>query len=345
MSSFAYLFDLQGNMLDEIDGIFRREWKLNTVGKCSFTYPVGDAKFKKGIFQPGNHIVVLHNGGLPKWGGKLLLPRKWGNGTVKIECLSAGNIFNSRYGPEPPIMPYMKSGVPGNVYREIVKVANDSENALLVNGDIFDASRKGAATQISPATPLMTNIAQIVQQSKEEWDVTPLVVNNRLTLLANWYQQRGRKINRALNNKNCKIVEDSLTEKGPIWNRIFAFDSTGSTTNYYVAVDEDSRKEFGLFAKPLPVSSSDSTAIGSAAISELERYAWPTSLFNATLNYDEALIAEVADLGNKLPFENAEAGFGDNGKVGTDTWTRIYGMAFTDGDSEVALTLNKEGSA
>lgn len=341
MASWALFFDRQGNLLDEYPGSFSRAWKLSAVSECNFTIHVNDPHFTKRNFTTGNFLAIYHDGGLKPWVGNLDLPQKWGSKLVKIKAFSAENIFNRRTGPV-AILPYFETGPGGTVYKKLVKLANEQEDALLTVGDVYLNDSKNVGTEISPATSLMTNLLQILKTSREDYDITPQVINNKLVLLANWYKRRGQTINDGLNDSNCKIIDDALTVKGPIWNQVFGYDGSGETTTSYTARDEASIKEHGLFAKPLSVSSGDQAVVTATAEREVLTYAWPKNLFAATVTYNKATIQKLIDLGNQLPFENADAGFGAGGRVGVDAWVRIFGIAYSDGDSEVTLTLNKE---
>jgi hypothetical protein len=335
VASWGLLFDRRGHLQDEFDAVFKRSWGINSVGECKFTLPVNDAKNTEANFQFGNPLLVLNNDGLPPWVGRLDTPRGWGAKTNKHSALSYESIFSDRVGTYGK--PYGVINPAGLLFRKIIQVANEEDDTLIRLGDIYDGGGK-SGMNISPATLLSDNIAKVLKQSGHEYDVTPVMVENRLKLYGNWYIRQGIETGGSLNDGNCRIDENSLNETGPIKNWLIGMGNNEDTLTHYVAKDELSKYRYGLRAAPLDVDSGALEGIKACTEYELRMLKKPRRTTASNVNDTYPLLRK----GNVLKFESAEAGYGVKGIIGTQADVRIIGMAYSDDVDGVALTIMED---
>lgn len=334
MSSHALIFDKKGFLLDELDGTFMRSWKRNAAGTCSFAIPAGHHKTTERNFVFGNPIVVYHNGGLPPWVGRIETPRDWGRPNVTVHAVSAEAIFSERAGI-PYMLIYRSRGPAGSCYGELVRIANIEEDTLMRPGQIYYGGRD-TSTLLAPHVPFDKNITQLLKRSGHDYDITPLVVDNRLTLQANWYKRLGADLDMSLNENNCEMRENTLREEGPIKNSIFAF--CEDKLLFAQSRDEASINKFGLRMKPLSVQAEDQETVQYNADVELEKMAWPRKTFQAMPRQLESITIRLR-VGNRFTYENARVGFGKDGH-GTEGRVSIEAMAFKD-DEAIGVTLKE----
>lgn len=338
MASWAYLFDRRGNLLDEFDGVFQKSKGINSVGECRFTLAVSNPKNIKSNLRFKNWIVVFNDNGLDNWVGRLDTPRSWGGGTNKHFAYSAEGIFSDRIGSY--TIPYGILNTAGVCIKQIIKIANEDDDTLIRAGNIFTGGTR-CGTFISPATLLMENIAQIVKQSGHEWEIVPQIVNNKLRLYLNWYERQGTVVDGSLNDRNCKIDEDSLSETGPIKNAILGVGNNQEIRTHFLARSRSSIEEYGLQATRIDVDAGEAAGVQALTQQQLARLAWPRNMFKATAtNVDNTY--QRLRLGNVLPFENSNAGYGANGMIGTQNRVRIWGMADSGTVEGVALSILEE---
>jgi hypothetical protein len=338
MTSWANLFDRSGHLLDEFDGTFQRSWGINAVGECKFTLPVRALKNTNQNFRFKNWLVVFNNEGLPPWVGRLETPRGWGNKTNKHKALSAESVFANRIGTY--TLPYGLVQPAGVIFRRLINIANDAEDTLIHPGKIFGEGGR-CGTFISPATLLSENIAQILKQSGHEYEIEAQVVNNQLTLLGNWYDRMGETVDGGLNDRNCGIDEESLSEVGPIYNVVLGLGKGDQLKTHHLAINQNSIDEYGRNETRVDVDSEAAEGVLALTEQELARLAWPHKMYRATATNKNGTYALLRK-GNVLAFENSDAAYGAQGRIGTQEQVRIYGMAANDDVQGVALTIIEE---
>lgn len=336
MASWGLLFDRQrGHILDEFDGSFKRSWGINSIGECRFTLPINDRKNNETNFQFGNHLVVLNDDGLPPWSGRLETPRSWGNKTNKHFAVSHESFFRDRVGTY--TLPYGLLQPAGVIFKQLIRIANEEEDTLIRAGDVFTGGQR-CGTIISPIVPLIDNIEKILKQSGHEYEIVPVVANNRLTLYGNWYAEQGVDTGSSLNDSNCRIDENSLSENGPIYNKLIGVGKEQQIQNHHVAIDQRSRGRYGLRVAPYEVDAVEAVAVEALTEQQLRAVAYPRRAFRATASKVGGLYYLLRK-GNRMQFESTEAGYGLHGVIGTQATVRIYGMAYTDDLDGVALTI------
>lgn len=330
MASKGYIFDWRhGHLLDEIDSEFECTWTMSAVDTCKFGYPDNPTKNTKELFEFGNWLCVLNDEGLPPWVGKLEPPRARGRNLVKHNALSAPNIFNQRIGTYQ--LPRGLLDTAGNIYRELLHITNAEENTLIHPGEIFMGG-KVCGTIISPATNLMFNVEQLLKQSGHDYSIDPLIVDNRLTLQANWYERKGAMIDRGLNEGNCELDNDALEDTGPIYNIVLGLgpESGNQVRTHFLAREQPSIDKYCARATRYNAPSGEAPAVEALTNAEVKRLAYPRRVFKGTASSADGLYS-VLRLGNILPFDG----------LGVQAYVRLLGMSHKDGTEGTALTLKE----
>jgi hypothetical protein len=322
VASKGYFFDRQGQMLDEIDAVFVRGYKPNDVTTCNFEAPTADLHNTDVNTNFGDFLVILNSEGLAAWVGRIDPPQSWGDDKVEHTAYSAEDVFNIRNGPI--TLPYSIHNPAGAIFRELIKIANNEEDTLVRPGEIYEGGTMCGAL-ISPLSTLMTNVRGLVKRSGQEWDITPSIVKNRLTLYANWYEKRGQVLDRSFNPENCKMHEGSLSVVGPIYNVILGLGQENSQGGRKLHMTRDlaSIAKYGMRFTKYEVNFESQEAVD-----------------YFTENVDD--LYPLLRLGNIAPYENPKAGFGKGGTVGTQAYVRIMAMAYSDDEEGVELTLQEE---
>ena len=338
MSSWAYVFSRRGEMLDEFGGVFKKSSGVLSIGELRFNLSVDDEKNSEPTLRFKNWIVVLNDEGKAPWVGRLDRDRGWGGGTSKHFAYSAEDMFNDRCGTYG--LPYGLLTTAGLIVKKAIMIANEDEDTLIRPGDIFTGGEQ-CGTFISPATYLSENLAQVVKQSGHEWEIVPQIVDNRLRLYLNWYERMGQDVDGGLNNRNCKIDEDSLSETAAIKNKIVGIGSDKQVQTHFMAMNQASRDKYGLQVGRIDVSAGTKEGVEFLTKQELARRAFEQDMFKATAtNIDDTY--QYLRNGNVLTFENSRAGYGANGTIGTQSKVRIMGMADSDSVEGIGLNILKE---
>lgn len=337
MASWGLLFDRRGYLLDEIETTFRRSWGVNMVGDCRFTLPINDPKNNLNNMQFGNHLVVMNDDGLPMWSGRLETPRTWGNKTNKHIALSHAKWWQDRLGKY--TIPYGLLQPAGAIARHLVWIANLREDTLMRIGDVFSGGKR-CGTTISPELLLADNIDQIIKQSGNEYQILPVINSNKLILYLYWYAQMGVITGASLNDSNCRIDENSLSENGPIKNLLVGVGKEKQIQNHHLAINHASWNQYGLREGPLEVDAVEAVAVKTITEQQLAIMAQPSRTFRATASPVDGLY-KLLRPGNTMQFESAEYGYGERGIIGTQAEVRIMGMAYSDDVDGVALTITR----
>jgi hypothetical protein len=335
MASWGLLFDRRGHLQDEFESSFKRSWGINMVGQCRFTLPINDPKNTLQNFEFGMHLVVMNDEGLPPWSGRLETPRVWGNKTNKHYAESHAKYWQDRIGEY--TIPYGLLQPAGTIIKRIIRIANMREDTLLRPGDIFTGGKK-CGTVISADQYLAENVEQIIKQSGHEYEIVPVVNNNRLILYLNWQSQLGIETGVSLNDSNSRIEENSLSENGPIKSLILGTGKVNEIKNHHLAIDHASWQRYGLREMPLEVDAVEAVAVKVMTEQQLDELADPSRTFRATASNVDGLY-QLLRLGNRVQFESVESGYGKRGIIGTQAAVRILGMACADEVDGAALTI------
>jgi len=328
------IFDRGGFKLTEIVADADRSWLINEYGHCEFTLPVIDANCRKRFLQFGNLILIEHPK-LPKWGGVIDVPRKWGNNLVTITAYTAEYLFKFRdttYGGA--------QRTPGEIYRNTIRKINVSGDIRVKEGTIWDGGKaNGTEVKRDNAYDFIKNE---LDKAEVEWCLIPqLDAGGRLYFDANLYEKLGDpKAYELKEGVNIELNEDTLTEDGVIANHIFGI-GTGATWNErpkYDAVDLTSENDYGWRDEKLKVEHNTVGKVEEESNKELNKRKNPEKNFDlSVLDYGLAWLNLA--LGNELPVHLSVCGFNGD-KLGTDAKIRIKGMAYLENKGVVRLILD-----
>ena len=338
MTSWAYVYDRSGNLLDEFDGTFRRSWGINALGQCNFALSVLDAKNTRANLEFGNYIVVNNNEGLPLWVGRMEPPRSWGASTTKHSAVTPEILFREMNGAMG--WGYHLIDSPGGILRTLIGVINEEDDKLLREGDIIGGDSRVAVT-IEPSMTLFEGWDSVLSLYRYEWDITPLIAENRLQLMVNLYDDQGENTNDGLNDMNCRIDEEnSLTENGPIYNKIFLYSNQRPRRCFTSVQNNESIERYGERVIPVGVDTVSTDSLEVVGERMLRTMAFPRRTFKATASNIDGLYSRLR-LGNLFYLESVKYGYAGQGIVGTQSEVRILGMAYNDSTDGVALTIEK----
>lgn len=219
MSSRIRIYDRPtGRILADVVASAGRAWKLNDAGKCEFEVGLSSLAAKPEICRFRNFVYVTHEY-LPAWGGYLWTPRKFDDvaGTVNLMAVGAERLLGLRRS-EGAIK---FSGTAGDVFVELIKLANKREDLRIRVGEIYSGG-KSLVYKLGETSSIYEDVKKLAALSGNEWAIEPTVeVNGNLAFLANWYERRGNLQSTILEQGvNFEAAANVLTEQGNLVNDV-----------------------------------------------------------------------------------------------------------------------------
>lgn len=345
------IFSPLGYQLAEVDAMTRRGWVLNEPGRCEFTLPIYDAfaggfnaKMNGGTFAFGNYVLIDHkpsvnadgssNGVLPQWVGILATPRQWAYGKITFTALSAEYVLQLRATPTD----YIAQGSPGQIFAQIITWANDQSynpGGYPIRLGAIDLSGPVAAQVMKVSC--LEEVRTLYKANGYDWDIQPsLDANNRLSLIANWYQRKGVQVFRYFTNLNMMSADPILTEQGQWYNTIRSYSEASSTgnRNFTLVQDAASLAANGLanLNQVWPGTDGAVSAVGTQVV-----YNKGLAFITANKKPVTTFVPAILDSGNDFSYLNIGnfwfiqtdiAGFLPNGSIGTNGLARITAMEY-----------------
>jgi hypothetical protein len=321
-------YDLDGTPITEVESISTRSWRLNDCGEINFLLSIYDEKCRQDVIEFGRFVMVTHPK-LPPWAGPIDTPREWGSFQVMVHGYSGERQLFKRFGALQTI-----TGTPGNLFQQIVNIANREGDTLIRVGSIWSDGK--SAPRKLEYRDLLTEVKELAQKSKNDFGIEPAIENQKLVFRAHWWKQRGEKCNLTLqeggDGHNMESNQTPLREQGDLVNDLLGYGDGASWASRLKSrrKNETSRKRFGLyqFAMAFPDAKSQ-TALDQAVEAELARRAFPRkSMALSALDVGDTWLA--LRLGNILPAKQSFAGFTDSGGIGSEGNVRILSMAYGD---------------
>lgn len=314
-----------GAQLAELSpGIGPISWRLNKVGKVSFSLAITDSKTIRDNLRFGNRVLIEFDNGLPNWGGVLDPPRKWDGARIKCTAYSAAHLFKHRITGKNKL--FSGSSV-GAIFKALIEETNLIEDTGVEIGSIY-----GGGTGHSPDYHYK-KLLDIFQKSLTErmsnsdYDFIPSLSSGRIIFTANFYDTKGSdKTNFAL-VQGRNITKMRLTEQGPILNY---WDVAGEGVDWTDdridsnAQDSNSIKVYGLRqGGRVYVDVSIQATLDENAISLKNEFGNPFNIFELEVaNKDPAQFGDY-DLGDTITLLAPDYGFD-----GIDTTARILDRSF-----------------
>lgn len=343
MPSRVTVFNHYGTAIAELNTSTTRSWVLNDIGRCQFRLATfTDPNCTRQVLQYGNFVLVEHiptrdefgtvRGTLPPWVGFITPPQEWDYGLITVTAYSAENLFDFRP------MPYVDTyGSAGALFTQIINYANALNGFPLTQGNIFtDSNYFGAQFRLSGYGEIL-NLSKNVTQ---DWDVTPQKsVNNQLSLLANWYFQKGVTVNGVFSEGvggNMKLPR--LTEQGKLVNVVNGYNAANSkgTRQISVQVDQASQADYGILGENQNFSVGAGAAVDTATQSYLNQHSRPFITLELTALDVGKTFTDLV-VGNVWNVVLKSLGFYGGG-IGFQGAVRLTGVEFDDWTNEARLT-------
>jgi len=347
-ASLIYIFDLQGNILDDIEAEVEREYLLNEYGEATWTMSRSDPKCNPRLLRYGNRVLIQSNANdtsgaaVQDWVGVIDPPLAWGDHDVTVTAYSAEYLFTWRRGPGQRELAI--TGTPGAIFQQIITYANAPEDLFIREGDISLAG--GEMERTLELHNMYQAVCGLAKDTGMEWGITPSFDSaGRLVLLANWWDRRGIASNYGLEEGlNIKFTGQPLVEQGAIRNDVLAFSSSMVGWNLARTAqrrDVDSIALYGLREAAVSVSANngDIPTVKSTADGELKKKSRVSRLFDVVV-IGRAAISEM-QLGNTYPLRQVTAGFANSTENGASANVRAIGLLWSDAAQEMSVNAEE----
>lgn len=332
------IFNRFGEELASFMANVSRSWAIGKEGRAEFVYPVIKTNLvNERVLQFGNFLLI-ENSALSSWVGVIDTPRSWTSKNVTVSAYSPERLFKYRRGSQSG--EELIRGSAGTIFKEMVRRINDREKTIMVTGNVFFGGAQREET-LTPAT-MDVNLRQLQERSQEEYSFTPTIVNSKLVILANWYQQIGVEtpltLAQATNGGN--LGESTMKEDEDIVNSIFGFGEgmTWATKPTALTRDALSIWKYGLredregWRGVVNISTIEQNNLDMIKMTKQ-----PKKIFQLTaLNVGDTF--RYLRLGNRIKILLEGMGFSE---AGNDTLvsTRILGMSYSPVTSKNAIKI------
>jgi len=328
------VFTRTGKPLAELNAAVHCAWALNGAGTAEFTLSVLEEKCTEANLRFGNLLLFEHHR-LGAWGGFIWPPRRWQNGAVTVEALSAEGLFERRHAPRAGAW----QGKPGAIFRNLIDHGNKREDMNVVEGRI---QGKGDPLTVElRAQSLAGLVDEIRESSSHEWWLEPRQDDDGfLFFRAHWRQRRGARRDYALiEGKNLAI--GPLSEEGRLVNkvRVLGEGAEMSIRPDGAAQDQRSRDLYGLTETVEFMNTTDEATLEARAAEILEREAFPRLIFSATVFGEEAF--GNIGLGDDLAVQMDSAGFFSKSGVGALIRARVMAMEYSTHENSLAAVFEQ----
>lgn len=239
------VYDTTNKRIDNLHATVVCTWVLNGIGEMDFTMAFSDAKTQEKLLRPGNAIRWDHNQ-LPSWSGVIADDgRSWDaeQGTVKLKAYSAEAMLDMRGTVEG----FELSGGGGSLFEQLIQIANEDDDSFLRYGNIF---MNGITRQETLGESCLTHakrIAALDRANADFWFEPQEDANGLLTWVGNWLPSGSVKTGKIL-KEGTHFMIPTLSEQGPIFNRIRGLGDASTQGTRPVSIQEDmnSRKLYRL---------------------------------------------------------------------------------------------------
>lgn len=333
--SMGYWFNKQGIVIGETVATFNRQWVKNQFGECKFE--LAAERVDPVLMEKGNFLMLEHDD-LPIWVGYVDLPQTWAAGKVVFTVYSAERLFQLRPGLPGKLL----KGTAGNIFTQIIEIANSYAETLIRPGDIYvgGVSREETVT----LAPLYDDIIRISKRSRNDWWIEPQVVNGQLTLLAHWEERRGDDLEFALEEGvNIELKDNLMDEQGEIWNGVIGYGNGAtwdSKPKSALIVDQDSWDEHGPRIRGVFVDTDSPSTVEAGARAFLRQHKQPRRSFNLTATNVNGTFKQL-DIGNVVDLKTLRTGY-EHGEQGIETSIEILEITYKEAGETVDLIVDEE---
>jgi hypothetical protein len=325
--SFARVIvgDKAGSQLAELSAdIGPISWRLNKVGKVTFSLAVTDPKATQDNLKYGNKLLIQFSNGLPNWGGVIDPPRKWDGSRISVTAYTAAYLFKYRITGKNKTF---SGATVGAIFQALINETNADEDTGVQIGSIY-AGGTGHGPEYH-----YKNLLDIFQKSlaagmsTSDFDFVPTLVNGKIVFTANFYESKGiDKTNFALVD-GANITKLRLIEQGPIVNDWdLAGKGTGWGAERITASDQniESISSYGLRQGSKVYSDvSIQGTLDDHAANLLDEFETPFNIFEIEAADKKPGKFADYDLGDTITLMAPDYGFG-----GIKTTVRILARSF-----------------
>lgn len=238
------IFNRNGISIVEFRASVARSWVLNDEGRASFNYPVIRSNVvNKSVLEFGNYILIINNL-LPEWAGIIDTPRVWNErGQVEVNAYTTDRLFNYRIGANDETK--MNAIPAGALFKLMVKRINDVEPTIMQFGKALTHAK--TYEQTWGATPLVTNLRSLLDDSGEECEFVPVFANGKLSIQANWYTKIKHQTKLVLHSGG-NMENPTMSEDGDIINylRGYGDGEAWASRPKVTTVDNVSKIRYGM---------------------------------------------------------------------------------------------------
>ena len=299
-------------------------WRLNKVGKYSFSMATTDPKVIESNLRYGNKLLIEFENGLPNWGGVIEPPRSWDLGIIKITTLSGEQLFKYRTTDKGR---YFSGASVGTIYQSLINEANAIESMGIILGDIWSGGNVHSPDYHYKSLLDIFQKSLTNRLSIADFGVTAEQIDGFIVFTANLYESRGSDKTRfaLIQDKNISTIK--LKEQGPIIN---SWDMAGEGTDWgddrLIANSQDVnsvgiyglREDSKVYSDVSIQSTLDDHADNLLSVTKN-----PYNIFSlSALDEKPAKFADY-DLGDIISLTAPDYGFG-----GTDTTVKILSRSF-----------------
>lgn len=335
MRSRIRFYNRSGIPIEEITASTTREWLLNDFGECSFVFPKRSSKLIREVVEYGNRIFVTNPYTKP-WAGVIDTPRTWTRKGLRVTAYSgefAMGFYEDQaidYTTNLIRTPVKLIGTAGSIYSQIINYANQMEDSLVRVGSIYG---DGIDREQTLKGDFLTNIREVSKRAGNDFEIVPEEQsNNTLLFRANWYSRKGQTLDVTLEQGvNIQVKDEILLEQGVIRNTVMGV-GAGSTDGSRVGAiraDRLSQMRFGMrqaSASYATVKEVATLISNTEVFLRANRYPRSTAMVTCV---DTNTFREINE-GDVTKLILHDAGFLDDGSIGTNVMDRVLGMRAMD---------------
>jgi len=303
--------DRVGRILAEIEpelGLV--SWRLNDVGKATFSLARTDPKATEDNLRFGNRCLIQFDNGLPDWGGVIDPPRNWDGLHVEVTAYSGEYLLGMAQTDRGR---YFTQASVGYMFQQLILEAN----AVFATGITFGSAWTGG--ELHSPDLHFKNLLAFIQDSlckrleSADFAIVAGEAAGTITFTAHLWERRGMDKPTVVLLEGHNLARARLSEQGPIVNSL---DLAGEGTTWgddrlmSHAEDAESIAAYGLRQDSAVYSdTSIQTTLDATAVNLLAETAQPRNV----------LTLEAVDL--------APAAFADY-DVGDSIGARLYSHGF-----------------
>jgi hypothetical protein len=339
MSELVRVYDARGCALAELDVSPTVSWRLNGIGRCEFEVARTDPNFREEYLRPGNYLTVEYDNGLPDWVGVIDTdPRGlvWRMSGLDVTAYEAAQMLKWRSAAE---IPLMLDSSAGNIFLELLRLANAPEDLLLRPGTVWLG---GPARQETLKSYLYDHLENISDRSGCDWQFTPARdLNNALVIQGHWLERAGVDSMVDLDEATNLARKDKMVRReGRIGNQYIGL-GDASTSNTRLKSIQTNAESVALYRlrqmHETFYGNSNQGTLDNNTATAVARMSSPRDVLDIEA-YNQNNLFGALRLGNRYAVRLYSQGW-NGGEPGWNGIARLHEMEYSQQDGLCALTL------